>query len=63
MDKRKPDSDTVKGTDEKINLAGLSEANNPVVKWYFMKGNKTKEKTSMIDNVAENILIQLELKK
>lgn len=63
MDKRKPDSDTVKGTDEKINLAGLSEATNPVVKWYFMKNNKTKEKTSMIDNVAENILIQLELKK
>ncbi len=63
MDKRKPGSDTVKGTDEKINLAGLSEANNPVVKWYFMKDNKTKEKTSMIDNVAENILIQLELKK
>lgn len=57
MDKRKPGSDTVKGTDEKINLAGLSEANNPVVKWYFMKDN------NMIDNVAENILIQLELKK
>lgn len=60
--KRASESDTEKGTsaENKIDIAGLSGENNSVVKWYFMKEDN-KDKTSMIEQVTENILEQLEL--
>lgn len=60
--KRASKSDTEKGTsaENKIDIAGLYGKDNPVVKWYFMKQDN-KDKTSMIKQVTENILMQLEL--
>ena len=60
--KRASKSDTAKGTnaENKIDIAELSGENNPVVKWYFIKQDN-KDKTSMIKQVTENILMQLEL--